>query len=133
MYRGSKLDGTSFLCTSERVVSGGFRTGYTGKTTEVVDVAKQRAVTTWAIKLADKEAQVYAFTGTKPNKTMEETETFYLFPSSTGVLLVEIKGSSTQTITIDRSNSSFVYSGQDLNSFMNKTNIFTGTCRSANN
>ena len=42
-YRGSKLDGEVFLCTTDRVVAGGFRRDPDSETvTEFTDVSKQR-------------------------------------------------------------------------------------------
>ena len=73
-------------------------------------------------------AEVVAFTGA--TQTLEASEQFVVSRGPAGLLLTRNDARlSTQTITIDPSNSSFVYSGQDVNLLMNKTNIFVGSCR----
>ncbi len=128
-YRGAKLEGEVFLCTSDRVASAGFRRdAIKGVVTEVADIAKQRNTTTWRITLKGSQAEVVAFTGA--TQTLEVAEQFSVHRGPLGLLLTwQDRKPSSQTITIDLSNSSFVYSGQDLNIWMNKTNIFVGSCR----
>jgi len=128
-YRGSKLEGEVYLCTSDHVTSAGFRRdASSGKVTEVVEVSKERNTTTWRTTLKRRQAEVVAFTGT--TQRLEAAQQFAVIRGPAGLVLMRNDGrSSTQTITIDSSNSSFVYSGQDMNLLMNKTNIFVGSCR----
>ncbi len=96
--------------------------------TEVAEIAKQRNATTWRITLKGSLAEVVAFTGA--TQTLEGAEQFVVIRGPAGLLLTRNDARlSIQTITIDPSNSSFVYSGQDVNLLMNKTNIFVGSCR----
>jgi hypothetical protein len=127
-YRGTKLDGEVFQCTSDRVTSAGFRRdAVTGAVTEMADVVTQRNITTWRVMLKGNQAEVVGFTGA--TQTLEAVEKFSVRRGPGGVMLTKQDGLSTQTITIDLSNSSFVYSGQDVSIVMNRTNIFVGSCR----
>jgi len=128
VYRGTKLEGEVYLCTSDRATSSGFRRDAgSGTVTEIAEVSRQRKTTTWRVTLKGSQAEVVVFTGA--TQTLEAAEQFTVSRGAAGLLLTRHDGLSTQTITIDPSNSSFVYSGQDVNLLMNKTNIFVGSCR----
>ena len=128
-YRGSRLEGDVYLCRSDRVVSGGFVKNQTdGSVKEITDVSNQQNVTTWRITVVGGRAEVVAFTGA--TRTLEAPEEFSVRRGANAVLLTwQDSRPSSQTIAIDTSDSSFVYSGHDVNPFMNKTNIFVGSCR----
>ncbi len=127
-YRGAQLEGEVFLCTSDLVTTAGFlRDPSEGKVTQVTGVFEQENVTTWRITLRDSEAEVVAFQGA--TQTLEAAERFAVRRGPLGVLLTMLKGTSSQTIAIDLSNSSFVYSAQNLHMLMNKTSTFVGSCR----
>ena len=133
-YTGSKLEGNVYLCRSGRVVSAGFRrSAEDGSVNEVTDVATQQNVTTWRITVMGGRAEVVAFVGA--TQTLEAAEQFTVQRGASGLLLTRPDsrpsleaGLAAQTMTIDVTNSSFVYSGQIISPFMNKTNIFVGYC-----
>ena len=127
-YRGAQLKGDVFLCTSDLVTTAGFRKDPNeGTVIQVTGVFKQD--TTWRITLRDSEAEVVAFQGA--TQTLEAGERFAVRRGPFGVLLRMQNGTSSQTIAIDQSNSSFVYSAQNLHILMNKTSTFVGSCRPA--
>jgi len=128
-YRGSKLEGEVYLCTSDHVTSAGFRRDAdSSAVTEVAEISRQRNTTTWRITLKANQAEVVAFTGA--TQALEAAQQFAVSRGAVGLFLVRQESrTSIQTITIDQSNSSLVYSGQDLNLLMNKTNVFVGSCR----
>lgn len=49
--------------------------------------------------------------------------------SKDAVALFRQDGLNAQTITIDLTNSSFVYSGHSIDPLMNKVNVFSGNCQ----
>ena len=130
-YRGSKLEGEVYLCTSDRVAEAGFYRDLGNSTvTESFEVHTQRNVTTWRITIRGNRADVVAFSGS--TQTLEESEEFsVVYRGTTAVLLTRqnVVPSAVQTITIDPSNSSFVYSSQNVFSLRNRANIFVGSCR----
>lgn len=132
-YEGRKLDGQVFLCRSDRAVGVGYRVdAVSGNLVEVTDVARQRNVTTWRIALRGSQADVVTFTGA--TQTLEAPTVFSVRRTQASMLLSRqgepalVAGASSETITIDMANSTFVYSGQDVNLLMNKTNVFVGSC-----
>jgi hypothetical protein len=134
-YSGQRLqEGSTYQCTSDQVISAGIRRDMVnGKVMDASDNSKQQNVTTWRITLNGSKAAVIAFSGA--TQSLEAPEEFSVYHNSPiGILLTGVwkRGAAltVQTITIDFSNSSFLYSGQDLSPFMNKTNCFVGTCRS---
>ena len=127
-YRGAEIEGDLFLCTSDLVTTAGFRLNpVDGKVTQVTRVFKQEKVSTWQVALRGSEAEVVAFQGS--TQTLEPAETFDVRRGPTGLLLTMLNGTSSQTIAIDETNSSFVYSAQNLHILMNKTSTFIGSCR----
>lgn len=134
-YSGSELKGEILLCTSDQVAAGGYWYESKTKVTEQgATIGKESRVTTWRITLRKTTADVIRFSGT--SQTIEEPEVYSLEVTATGGWLLVWQnrppGSSPQVITIDPSNSSFVYSTQfvDLMLFRsNRANIFYGTCR----
>ena len=129
-YHGSKLEGDVFLCKSDKVVAAGYLNDMIREeVTEIVDVSKQKNDTTWRITLKGQTAEVVAFTGA--TQTLEAAETFSYHNDESGqYLTLSQVDRGAQVITIDRANSTFVYSGQSISVMMNKTNIFIGSCRS---
>jgi hypothetical protein len=132
-YKGRKLDGQVYLCKSDQVVSAGIRSnGASGPWIEVVDVSKQKNVTTWRIMLRGNRADVVAFTGA--TQILEAPTEFSVQRAPASVLLTHQgepllgAGVFSESITIDLATSSFVYSGQSANLLMNKTNVFVGSC-----
>jgi hypothetical protein len=128
-YSGPKLQGEVYLCKSDHVASAGFRRDpETGAMKQVAEISKQKTITTWRIMLKGNQAEVAAFTGS--TQVLEAAQQFSVTRGENSVLFTySDRRPSIQAITIDLSNSSFVYSGQDSNHFMNKTNIFVGSCR----
>ena len=130
-YRGSKLEGEVYLCTSDRVAEAGYYLDPANRTvTESYEVHTQRNVTTWRITIRGNRADVVAFSGS--TQTLEETEEFSVVYRGTAAVLLtrqNVVPSAVQTITIDPSNSSFVYSAQNVFFLRNRTNTFVGSCR----
>ncbi len=130
-----KLTGDVFHCTSDHLAAGGY---WYDATKDAVDqgasIRQESAVTTWRITLRENSAEVIRFSGL--SQTIEEPEIYSLEVTPTGGLLLVWQdrpaGYSPQVITIDPTNSSFVYSTQyvDVALFRwNRANIFYGTCR----
>lgn len=132
-YKGRKLEGEVFLCTSDHVVGGSFRRdAVTQEVTEDAAVSTERAKSTWRITLKGSKADVVAFTGA--TQTLETAEEFVVYRREKSVLLTRQDRSLTgtpgvQTITIDLSSSSFVYSGHGVFDSKNGVNVFLGSCR----
>lgn len=85
-YRGSKLEGEVYLCTSDRVTSAGFRRNPDdGTVAEVAEISKQRNITTWRITLKKTQAEVIALTGA--TQTLEAPEQFLVSRGPGGLLL----------------------------------------------
>ena len=125
-YRGARLEGDVFLCTSDLATTAGFRQDQ-GKVIQVTGVFQQKKMTLWHITLRGSEAEVVATQGA--SQTLEAGEIFAVRRGPLGVLLTMLNGTSSQTIAVDVSNSSFVYSAQNLHILMNKTSTFVGSCR----
>ena len=132
-YTGSalKLDTLTFLCSSNRVASG----GYWGSGENVEQggwVKAEPATSQWRITLNPEEpsAEVTRLSGLSRPSEESETYTLEVTPSG-GFLLVwkeRLRGFAPQVITIDPSNSSFVYSTQHTNMLRNRGSVFWGTC-----
>jgi hypothetical protein len=91
---------------------------------------RQSRATTWRITLQGNRADVIRFSGA--SQTIEEPEVYSLEQTTSGILLTYQKRSaseSLQVITIDPSNSSFVYSTHDLNRLWNRASVFYGSCQ----
>ena len=132
-FKGQELDGQVFLCTSDQVASAGYRLDVSsGNWVEYAYVSREKNLSTWRITLRGDRAEVVVFTGA--TQTLEAPSEFSIGRAPAGVLLTR-QGESpagggvfAETITIDPATSSFVYSGQDANRSMNKTNTFVGAC-----
>jgi len=132
-YKGLvlKLDALTFLCSSNRVVSGGYW-GSEDKVEQGGWVKTEPATSTWRITLNPDvpSAEVFRLSGL--SKAPEESETYTLeVTPSGGFLLVwkeRLRGFAPQVITIDPANSSFVYSTQHTNELRNRGSVFFGVC-----
>lgn len=132
-YTGSalRLDMLTFLCSSNRVASG----GYWGSGENVEQggwVKTEPATSTWRITLNPEvpSAEVLRLSGLSRPPEEPETYTLEVTPSG-GFLLVwqeRLRGVAPQVITIDPTNSSFVYSTQHTNVLRNRGSVFWGTC-----
>jgi len=133
-YSGTELTGSTFLCTSDQVAAGGYWYDATRDTVEEgASIHKETTVTTWRITLTEGSAQVIRFSGA--SQTIENPEIFSREITPAGGLLFvsqRLSGFSPQVITIDLTNSSFVYSTQHVDPVLfryNRANVFYGTCR----
>lgn len=127
-YSGASLEGDVFLCNSDNVTAGGFRKELeNGRVVQIAEVTRQKNFTTWRITIRSDQAEVAAFSGA--TQTLEAPETFALRRTAGAIAMFRQEGVNSQTITIDLGNSSFVYSAQSVNALMNKTNVFSGSCR----
>ena len=129
-YVGTELTAATLLCKSDRLASGGFFRDLKTSTVETVaSIHHESKPTTWRITLKGNNAEVIRFSGA--TETIEETETYTVESTLSGILLISQRieqGTSPQIITIDKSNSSFVYTSQHVNPFYNRANIFYGSC-----
>lgn len=134
-YSGPKLTGDVFLCTSDQNTAGGYWYDAAKETVEQgASIRRESKVTTWRIKLRKNDADVIRFSGA--SQTIEDPEIYSVEVTRTGGLLMvwqnRPSGFSPQIITIDPTNSSFVYSSQHVDVLLlrwNRANIFYGTCR----
>lgn len=133
-YEGPKLIGDTWLCTSDDYVAGGFWERPEGKATEQGARNDAQPKTTWRIAIKGQRADVIRFSGA--TQAIEEPEVYSVETTRTGgVLLVwqnRPAGFSTQVISIDPTNSSFVYSTQHVDPVFlvaNRASIFFGSCR----
>ena len=125
-YSGSRLEGTAFLCTSHNVTAGGFLTDPgNGRVQQVSELTRESNVTTWRITLGSDDAVVASFSGATALGT---PDAFRLRRTADALTLARQEGLGSQTITIDLTNSSFMYSGQSMGPFVNKLNVFAGSC-----
>ena len=129
-YRGPKLTATTFLCKSARLAAAGFWQNWRADTIdEGVTVNREAETTIWRITVRDKIAEVIRYSGA--TETVETPKLFSAETASGGLLLVSsdrASGESPEIITIDTSNSSFVYSSQHVNPLWNRANVFFGSC-----
>lgn len=129
-YIGVKLTATAILCKSDRIASAGFFPDLkTGKVETVALIHHESKPSTWRIILKGNSAEVIRFSGA--TQTIEETEIYTVENTTGGILMISQRGeqgTSPQIITIDKSNSSFVYTTQHVNPFWNRANIFYGSC-----
>lgn len=132
-YKGVALalDTLMFLCSANRVVSG----GYWGSGNNVEQggwVKTEPATSTWRITLNPDAPSAEVFQLSGLSKAPEESETYTLeVTPSGGFLLVwkeRLRGFAPQVITIDPANSSFVYSTQHTNALRNRGSVFFGVC-----
>jgi hypothetical protein len=131
-FSGSKLTGEVFLCTSNQNAAGGFWRDPVNNTVEQgASIQRQTGTTTWRITLRRDRAEVVRFSGA--SQTLEEPEVYSLEETPTGGLLMVPQnrppGFSPQIITIDPTNSSFVYSSQHVSNLYNRANVLYGSCR----
>lgn len=134
-YTGPKLTGEVFLCTSDQSTSGGYWYDESKRVVEAgARIQPQSRATTWRVTLKGGHAEIIRFSGA--SQTIEEPEIYSLEVTVTGGLLLVWQnrpvGSSPQIITIDPTNSSFVYSSQHVDVMLlrwNRTNVFYGSCR----
>lgn len=132
-YSGSRLTGDVFLCTSDQNAAGGYWSDAAKNTTEQgASIGREGDVITWRIRLRKNDAEVIRSSGA--SQTSEEPEIYSREMTPTGGLLMVWQdrppGWSPQIITIDPTNSSFVYSTQHVAPRVwNRANIFYGTCR----
>lgn len=130
-YRGTELKSKTLICKSNRVASAGYWRNFDDKTMDVgASISTESKTSTWRITLKEHAAEVIRHSGA--TQMIEQPEIYSLEPTVSGLLLVwrdRALGESPQIITIDISNSSFVYSTQHVNPFSNRSNIFYGTCQ----
>ena len=139
-YTGSilRLDTLTFLCSSNQVASGGYwgsGENVEGPAPRVEQggwVKTEPATSKWRITLNPEapSAEVIRLSGLSRPPEESETYTLEVTPSG-GFLLVwkeRPRGFAPQVITIDPTNSSFVYSTQHTNVFRNRGSVFWGTC-----
>lgn len=135
-YAGSTLEvNSSVQCKSKQRVGVGFWRDILSKDVEKgysAEIEPQETV--WRIVLiksknSETAALVSRFSGA--TKNLEEPKKFEIETTSKGLLLVSAdraKGESPEVITIDVSNSSFVYTTSHINPLWNRTNVFIGSC-----
>ena len=132
-YTGTKLSSSTFLCKANRLAAGGFWRNKDGSVSGGARSEAELQPTYWKVLLSidTAMAQVIRFNGNSEDLTAPERFKIEVTPPG-GILLVSERqsGASPQTITIDPSNSSFVYSSQHVNSMWNRVNIWYGSCRS---
>lgn len=129
-YVGIPLQGTTFQCKSDEVAAAGFWRDVTSNSVkQQASVAKQSGTTYWRITLKGRIAEVTGFSAT--TQTVDEPQMFTVEQTTGGLLLIyrdRAPGESTQIITIDLGNGSFVYSSQHVNPFLNRANVWHGSC-----
>lgn len=112
-YSGSRLTGDVFLCSSDQIAAGGYWSDAAKKTTEQgVSMGREKDVITWRITLRKTDAEVVR--SSSALQIDEERDIYTKETTPTGGLVLVWRdrppGWSPQIITIDPTNSSFVYS-----------------------
>lgn len=130
-YRGPSVKVSDpLLCKSNEWTAGGFwRHVKSMEVEKGARIAKEPSITTWRITIKGEIAEVIRFSGA--TQTLEEPEIFSVETTFGGLLLMSKNrpyGVSPQIITVDTSNSSFVYSSQHVNPFWNRASVFYGAC-----
>ena len=126
-YSGAPLSGSTFLCKSDKAVSGGYRSNLVdGTTSEIAEVTKQKQMTTWHVLLQETEALVTSYGGA--TQTLEAAVPFVSTRTPEIVSMFRREGTGSETITISLNDSSFVYSGHSAGMWLNKVNVFVGRC-----
>lgn len=130
-YSGSKLNSNTLLCRSDETAAAGFwRNLSTGVVEKTATVSKEKRATAWRITLKQSRAEVTSFSGA--SEGISEPGVFDVeFTPSRGLLLISSsrkRGENPEVITIDTSNSSFVYTSQHVNQLWNRANVFYGSC-----
>jgi hypothetical protein len=128
-YSGQALEGSVFICSSDAVVAGRFRSdATTGKVVQVAEVTREKRPSAWQIRLSDAAADVVSISGARGERDTLGGR-FKLQRSEGAILLSMMEGVNVLTITINLRDSSFVYSGHSLTALMNRVNVFSGSCR----
>ena len=128
-YSGRPLEGSVFVCSSDSVVTAGFRMDpVAGQAVQTAEVVKQERGTTWQIRLTGDAADIVSIAGT--TREMDRLEGRFKVQRSEGMIMLSLtEGMNVLAITIDLRNSSFVCSGHNLTSLMNRVKVFSGSCR----
>jgi hypothetical protein len=129
-YSGSKLTTATFICKSARLAAAGFWRDWRANSIDKgVTVSTEAETTIWRITVGNDMAEVIRYTGA--TQEVENPKRFSAESASGGLLLIakdRTSGESPEIITIDMSNSSFVYSSQHVNPLWNRANVFIGSC-----
>ena len=127
-YRGTPLSGPTYLCSGQDYVAGGFwRDPASGVVTEEAQVDRE-PTNRWRVMLRGNVASVTSTSGTGDI----QTATFAVERTAQGLLLIQADrppGASSQIISIDTTNGSFVYSDQHTNPLWNRATVFFGACQ----
>ena len=126
-YRGQPFDvkyleAGNIVCESGLADSTGYYTTPGGTVLKSV-FKKQQERALWIITIRGHEATVSGDQGDAKRFQVTKRD-------QSGLILVNIEGNvSTQVITIDPQNSSFVYSTQNVHPLWNRANVYVGQCR----
>jgi hypothetical protein len=133
-YSGPKLTSLTLMCKASHVAAAGFWRNVAAATVhEGARIEQEPQATFWRIAIADAggTAQIIRF-----NANLEALEAPAMFSAEPtpggGLLFVKANrehGTSPETISVDPTNSSFVYSSQHANVLYNRANIWYGSCR----
>lgn len=132
LYTGPKLAPTTVMCKASQLAAAGFWRNLTdGTVHEAARIEKEPKPTYWRITVSGQSqtAQVIRFNANL--EALEDPVIFTAEPMLGGLLLVRKNrepGTSPETISIDTSNSSFVYSSQHASIMYNRANIWYGAC-----
>lgn len=134
-YTGQKLVLSSgvLMCTSDRLAAGGYWNGPGSSVQQGALINRESNVNRWRITITRVGAEVIRFSGTTQSIEKPELYTVEVTPAG-GLLLVwkdRPEGFSPQIITIDTTTSSFVYTTQYVDLFMNRANVFYGVCQAS--
>jgi len=114
-------DAATIICESSLAGSTGYyRTG--DETTAVSSFKKQKDTVAWKISIQHDHAEVI-------DSQLNKNDFIVVKRETDGLALVFVEtGASTQIITIDPRNSSFVYTTQHVHSLWNRASTFVGSC-----
>jgi hypothetical protein len=130
-YTGTELKATTILCKSDQVAFVGFARSGSMMATEYGGIGKESTASTWRITIKGDMAEVIRFSGA--TQTLEEPEVFSVERTFGGGILLTFQSRghrvSPQIITVDRANSSFIYSSQHVNPSYNRASLFYGSCQ----
>jgi hypothetical protein len=134
-FSGQKLllNSGVLMCTSDQLAAAGYWNGPGSAVQQGALINRESNVNRWRITITRAGAEVIRFSGT--SQTIEKPELYTVEVTPAGGLLLIWKdrpeGFSPQIITIDTTTSSFVYTTQYVDLFMNRANVFYGVCQAS--
>lgn len=134
-YTGPKLNSDTMMCRASHVAAAGFWSTdlAAGTVAEIARLYREPKTSVWRIKVSGDRGTAEVIHFNANLEAITPPDLFSAERTSSGGLLLVLRnrdpGTSTETISIDPTNSSFVSSSQHVNAFRNRATIWYGSCR----